>query len=306
MKNVKGKLKLMGLKVEKRSPELLLIAGVGGSIASAVWACKQTTKLGGILEESKEQIEQIKYYSEHQEELPEGKEYTEEDAKKDLAIVYGKTAGSIIKLYAGPVILGTLSLASIITSNNKLRKRYIASASAYAAEHKLFKEYRGRVVERFGEKMDHELRYNIKVEENEKVVVDEEGNETVVKETVEVMNSESISPYARFYDDGCVGWEKDPEANLLFLRCQEQWASEKLRADGYLFLNDVYESLGIPRCKIGQIVGWVYDEKNPVGDNYVSFGIYDGNSMSKRDFVNGYERTILLDFNVDGNILDLI
>lgn len=91
-----------------------------------------------------------------------------------------------------------------------------------------------------------------------------------------------------------------------FLRSCQQYANDKLKADGYLFLNDVYDMLGIPRSKAGQIVGWVYDPKNPIGDNYVDFGIYDINREKNRDFVNGYERTILLDFNVDGNILDLI
>ena len=73
-----------------------------------------------------------------------------------------------------------------------------------------------------------------------------------------------------------------------------------------MFLNDVYDALGIPRSKAGQVVGWIYDEKNPNGDNFVDFGIYDLYKEGSRDFVNGYERTIWLDFNVDGPILDLI
>ena len=64
--------------------------------------------------------------------------------------------------------------------------------------------------------------------------------------------------------------------------------------------------LGIPRTRAGQIVGWIYDKKNPIGDNYVDFGIYDTNKEANRNFVNGYERTILLDFNVEGNILELM
>ena len=79
-----------------------------------------------------------------------------------------------------------------------------------------------------------------------------------------------------------------------------------LRRKGHLYLNEVYDMLGIPRTKAGQIVGWIYDEEHPVGDNYVDFGIYDSNKPRVRDFVNGYERTVLLDFNVDGNILDMM
>ena len=150
------------------------------------------------------------------------------------------------------------------------------------------------------------LRYNIKAQEFEKTEVDKKGNEKVVKETVNVADPNLYSDYARFFDDGCNGWSKDPEQNLTFLKCQQAYANEKLKAKGYLFLNDVYKMLGIPATKAGQIVGWIYDEKNPIGDNFVDFGLYDMNKPVVRDFVNGYERTILLDFNVDGNILEMM
>ena len=64
--------------------------------------------------------------------------------------------------------------------------------------------------------------------------------------------------------------------------------------------------LGARRTKAGAQVGWVYDENNVVGDNYVDFGIFDTRRSKARDFVNGYEKVIVLDFNVDGYILDLI
>lgn len=295
-----------GFQLKKHSPEILVILGVGGAIGSTVLACKATTKLSGILEESKDQIDQIHDCMEN-EEFREKHDYTEEDGKKDLAISYAQTGVKIAKLYAPSVILGTLSITAILTSNNILRKRNIALAAAYTAVDKSFKEYRGRVVERFGEALDKELRYNIKAKEVEETIVDEEtGEEKVVKKTVEVTGLDGISDYAKFYDDGCLGWSKDPDLNLMFLRRQQDAANDTLKAQGYLFLNDVYAMLGIPKTRAGQVVGWIYDEKEPIGDNYVDFGIYDTNKPSNRDFVNGYERTILLDFNVDGNILDLI
>lgn len=114
---------------------------------------------------------------------------------------------------------------------------------------------------------------------------------------------EDASYYARFFDEGCTGWTKDSEFNLIFLKQQQNYANELLRKKGHLFLNEVYDMLGIPRTKAGQMVGWIYNEKNPIGDNFVDFGI---NNARNKDFVNGYERIILLDFNVDGEILDLI
>ena len=292
-------------KVKKHSPEILVVAGVIGTVTSAVMACRATTKLSKILEEAKETEKKIS------EGVESGyiadQEYTEEDGKKDLRITKVQTGLKVVKLYAPAVILGGLSITAMLTSNNILRKRNVSLAAAYAAVDKSFKEYRGRVKERFGEELDKELRYNIKAKEIEEVVKDEKtGKEKVQKKIVNVSDFDDCSEYAKFYDCGCTGWTKDPELNLLFLRKQQDYLNNRLKANGYLFLNDVYEALGIQKTKIGQIAGWVYDEKNPVGDNYIDFGIYDTHREANRRFVNGLERTILLDFNCDGDILDMM
>lgn len=303
----------VGFKLKKHSPEILVGVGIIGTITSSVMACKATIKAGSIIEEHKELMESRHKASElaanHELTDKDGEviSYTDEDFKKDTAIIYTKTAVKFVKLYAPSVVLGTLSIASILSGHNIIRKRNVALAAAYATVDKGFKEYRGRVIERFGKELDKELKYNIKAKEFEEIIVDEKtGKEKAVKNTVNVCNPNEYSDYARFFDDGCNGWTKDPELNLLFLRKQQDSANDLLKLRGYLFLNEVYEMLGIPRSKAGQIVGWVYDEENPIGDNYVDFGMYDSNREAVRNFVNGYERTILLDFNVDGNILDLM
>ena len=298
--------KKAGLKARKHSPEILVISGVVGVVTSAVLACKATTKLDSIMSESKEQVEKIHSYVE---ENGYTEEYTEQDSKKDLAIVYTQSAFKVGKLYAPSVILGAASIAAILGGHNILRKRNIALATAYTALNTSFKDYRNRVIERFGKELDKELRFNIKSKEFDEKSVDEKGKEKIQKKTVQVTDASEIegySPYAKFYDDGCIGWEKDPELNLMFLRRQQDAATERLKSQGYLFLNDVYDMVGIPRTKAGQVVGWIYDEKHPVGDNFVDFGIYDVKKEVNRNFVNGYERTIILDFNVDGPILDMI
>lgn len=302
----------VGFQLKKHSPEILVVAGVVGTVTSTVMACKATIKVNDILDDSKAELEQMHVAGEKLQNgeellLEDGSKYTEEDNKKDLVIAYTQSALKVAKVYAPSVILGALSITAILSSNNILRKRNVALAAAYTAVDKSFKEYRGRVVERFGKELDHELRYNVKAKEIEETVVDEKtGKEKKVKKTIDVSELNQYSDYAKFFDEGCAGWSKDPEKNLFFVRRQQDYANEVLKAKGYLFLNDVYEMLGIPRTKAGQVVGWIYDEKNPIGDNFIDFGIYDTNKEANRNFVNGYERTILLDFNVDGNILDLI
>lgn len=306
VKTVSGKVGRAGLRLKKYSPEILVVVGVVGVVSSAVMACKATTKAGDILEEAREKLDNI-----HEaEELGKVRDvdYTLEDAKKDTTIVYIQTGLKFAKLYGPSVILGALSITSILASNNILRKRNVALGAAYAAIDKSFKEYRGRVVERFGDAVDRELKYNIKAQKIDDIEVDPEtGKEKKVKKTINVVGSDlECSPYAKFFDEGSEYYEKDPERNLFFLRAEQNYANDRLRARGYLTLNEVYERLGIPTTKAGQIVGWVYDLDKPNGDNYVDFGIYDIYREKNRDFVNGYERSILLDFNVDGDILDLI
>lgn len=302
--NMSRSMHKVGFKFNKHSPEILIVAGVVGTVASAVMACKATLKVNDILEETKVEIDKVKTVV-ADESISEEK-YSEQDAKKDLAVIYAHAGLKFAKLYGPSIILGALSVTSILASNNILRKRNLALAAAYKAVDTGFKEYRSRVVERFGEELDRELRYNVKAKEIEETVTDKNGKEKTVKKTINVADPNVYSDYARCYDDGCKGWEKDSEYNLMFLRHTQEFMNQKLRAQGYLFLNDVYDALGIPRTRAGQVVGWIYDEKNPHGDNYVDFGIYDLYKEGSRDFVNGYERTIWLDFNVDGNILDLI
>lgn len=295
----------VGFQIKKHSPEILLVTGITGVVTSAVMACKATTKVDAIVEETKKSIDMI------HEGMEAGNicdvKYTEEDGKKDLAIVYIQTGVKFAKLYGPSVLLGLTSIGCILASNNIIHKRNVALSAAYTAIDRSFKGYRSRVIERFGESMDRELRYNIKTQEVKETVVDEEtGKKKTVKSTVSVVDPNTYSDYARFFDEYCAGWTKDAEYNLMFLRQQQNYANELLKSRGHLFLNEVYDMLGIDRTKAGNIVGWVYDEEHPVGDNFVDFGIYVLDNEKARDFVNGRERSILLDFNVDGDILSLM
>lgn len=290
-------------KVEKHSPEILMGVGVAGVITTTVMACRATMKLDDILVEAAETREKIKEVAENP--VYEDK-YTEEDAKKDLVINYTQTAVKVVKLYAPAVAVGVISVGCLLGSHDILRKRNAALSAAYLTVDKSFKEYKQRVIDRVGEEVEKEIRYGIKAEEIIETVTDEEGNETTVSETVKTMNPTLYSDYARFFDEASPCWQNDPEYNLMFLRAQQQYANDLLRAKGRLFLNDVYDMLGIEKTKAGQIVGWVYDRENPNGDNFVDFGIYDMSKERVRAFVNGYETNILLDFNVDGNIWDLM
>lgn len=295
----------VGLSLKKHSPEIMVAAGIVGAVTSTVLACKATLKVNNVLDEVKENIEKIHTATEEGVTVA-GEEYSVEDSKKDLTIVYVQTGVKLAKLYAPAVITGGLAIASIVKGHNILKTRYVATAAAYAAVEKSFKEYRGRVVERFGKELDRELKYNIKAVEVEETVVDEKtGKEKTVKSTVNVIDPSTIDDTSRIFYEGNPGWSKDPEFNLMYLKKQQQYATDKLRRNGVLFLNEVYEMLGYNKTKAGAVIGWIYDEKNPIGDNFVDFGLYnDVSNKTKAAFLNGDERCVLLEFNHDGNILD--
>ena len=295
----------MKLSAKRSSPEILIIVGCVGVVASTILACKATLKVDETVSNAKEKIDRIKESAEHGA-TPYGLPYDAENYKKDLAIVYTQTAVEFTKLYGPAVVMGVASLGCIIGSHNILRKRNAALLAAYTAMDKAYTEYRNRVIEKFGEEVDRQLKYGMKKEVISETAVDENGEEKTVEKEVDVVDENSImtSPYAKFFDESSREWQKDANYNLMFLRRVQSMMNDRLRSVGYVFLNEVYDALDIPKIPEGQSVGWVYDPENPNLHNCIDFGIYDVHRKSAREFVNGLERVILLNPNVDGDIMD--
>lgn len=294
LKSVNGVTSKAVMKLKKHSPEILVVAGIAGTVVSAVLACKATTKVAEILDETKGTLDTIHEGMETG--AINGQEYTNEDGKKDTVVVYAQTGMKLAKLYGPAIILGTLSVTSILASNNILRKRNVALGAAYAAIDKSFKEYRGRVIERFGEQVDTELKYGIKAKKFEEIEVDPEtGKEKKVKKTVMVADPNLQSDYAVYFDSKSRNYETNPDYNRMFLKAQQSFANDKLQTRGHLFLNEVLDDLDLPRTPAGQIVGWTKDGP----DGYVNFRIVE----VERETEDGrHEPALLLDFNVEGNI----
>ena len=294
MKSVNGVASKTVMKLKKHSPEILVVAGIAGTVVSAVLACKATTKVAEILDETNGTLDTI--HEGMKTGAINGQEYTTEDGKKDTVVVYAQTGMKLAKLYGPAIILGTLSITSILASNNILRKRNVALGAAYAAIDKSFKEYRGRVIERFGEQVDTELKYGIKAKKFEEIEVDPEtGKEKKVKKTVMVADPNLQSDYAVYFDSKSRNYETNPDYNRMFLKAQQAFANDKLQTRGHLFLNEVLDDLDLPRTPAGQIVGWTKDGP----DGYVNFRIVE----VERETEDGrHEPALLLDFNVEGNV----
>ena len=287
-----------GLLIKKHSPELLVAAGIAGIVTSTVLACKATLKAEDVIDEAHSKLEKIK----EARDLEDEEKYSEQDYKKDLAIVYTQTGLQFAKLYGPALTLGALSIGCMLTAHGIMKKRNLAMAAAYKAVEQSFADYRKRVIEEFGEEKDRFLKHGITKELLTVEETDKNGKTASKTVEVEKYDSSNYSVYSRFFDEASPHWTKTPEYNLTFLKCQQNYANDLLKSRGHVFLNEVYDMLGIPRSQAGAVVGWVLGE----GDDYIDFGMFDGDNMATRDFVNGYERSILLDFNVDGVIYDLI
>lgn len=276
------------LMLQKNSPKMLFFGGVAGMIGSTVLACRATLKMDEVLETAQGDLDKAKRMDHP--------DYSESDRKKDVAIIYTRSVVKVSVLYGPSVVLGAASIAMLTKSHNMLSERNAALTAAYVALDKGFKEYRGRVIEKYGEDEDRLLRYD--TEEVE--VEDEKGKKK--KEIRVGPNGASI--YARFFDEYSTSWSKDPEVNRLFLKCQQNFANDLLHSRGHLFLNEVYGMLGMPHTSAGAIVGWINGGE---GDGYVDFGVFVADADDRvRNFVNGREGSVLVDFNVDGPIWDLI
>lgn len=275
----------------KASPTLLFAAGVVGVGASTVLACKSTLRLEDTLAQTQDHISKAKKLIAEQRE-----DYTQQDYQRDMAIIYMRAGVAVCKLYAPSIIVGSLAIASLTGSHHILNRRYAALSAAYATVVESLDEYRKRVIAEVGEEKERELRYPL--EPCEIDVEDEKGK--LVSKTVMKVGERSVSMYARFFDSSSSSWSPLPEYNVVFLRSQQNYLNDRLKAKGHVFLNEVYDALGIERTPAGAVVGWLWKGD---GDNYIDFGIFNREMQPQHyDFFTGRENAVLLDFNVDGEI----
>jgi hypothetical protein len=285
------------LIVRKNSPTLLFGVGVAGVITTVVLACRATLKMEEVLREAEKKQLQIEDAQALQTE-----EYTEKDAAQDAKLNRIQTAWAITKLYAPAVGAGVISVTALTGSHVVLTRRNTALGAAYVALDKGFREYRARVVNEYGKAKDDEFRFGL-VDKQIAVETDHGTDVKTIKAPDRGIAGKSI--YARFFDETSSNWQRTPGYNQMFLQAQQNYANDLLNARGWLFLNEVYRMLGLEESSAGQIVGWVKGEHG--GDGFVDFGIFDeGDNFMALQFVNGAEKSVLLDFNVDGPVYDLL
>lgn len=288
--------KMTGLKLKKVSPEILLVTGVVSIVGGTVLACKATLKADEILEEHEDRLGSIDCATQY------GDNYSDADCRQDLVITYVQTAGQFMKLYGPSVLLIGGGIGCIMASHGIMKKRNAALMTAYTALDNAFKDYRKRVAKAIGEEEEEKIYLNADSIEKE-IFTDEKTGETKEVKTIEGQQI-TLSKYAKCFDEKSCMWKRNASRNLETLLFIQNHMNDLLRINGHVFLNEVYDELDIPRTQEGALVGWILGSDK--GDDYIDFGIFNIKSEASRDFVNGYEYSIWLDFNVQGPIYNLI
>ena len=293
-----------GFLLKKYSPDICLGAGVILLVGGAVKACINTLELEEVIDKGKERIDNAKDLAEIKMN-DDGDEIIIQN-RKALAVAYAKTGFDIVKLYSLPAGAMVLGISSIVCGRNIMTNRQMAIVAAYETIDKAYRHYRERVIDMYGEDKDREIIYGTKKKKIEVESVNEDGEIIEEKKKVEILPEDinpSFSQYAVIFDDANPNWNKNPLLNKTWLVQMQQYFNNLLKARGHVFLNEVYEQLGFEHTSAGAVVGWIY---GGFGDDYIDFGIFNETYKPARDFVNGYNNAVILDFNVDGVIYNQI
>jgi Family of unknown function (DUF6353) len=275
------------LTMQKNSPRVMFVAGIVGVVGSAVLACRATTKLPDVLDEFKKDVDSVTT----REDLIPDHHYTRANRNVELIAVYVKGTFKIVRLYAPSLILGGVSIGALTGSHVTLTKRNTSLTAAYSALQMSYEAYRERVREELGEEKERDIHHGLVVE---KAKIDGKIQE------IRKLDPNKFSIYSKVFDEYNPNWQKNPELNRIFIQCQQNYANDLLHARGHVFLNEVYYQLGFDHTQAGAVVGWVL---NQGGDNFIDFNMFE---VTNAAFINGWERSIILDFNVDGVVFDKI
>lgn len=289
IKNIKS-VGRAGAVASKYSPQILTGVGIGAVVVSTVLIAKATLKLEDVMDVHAERKADV----DEKKQTMTAEEYSSTHHKRDMTKVYMHTAKDLTKLYGLPISLGVVGISCIVGGQGIQYKRTVGAVAAYKTLEESFDRYRARVVEEFGLDKDEEFNKTYVVREE----TDEEGNTSVTVEKLEERD------YVFFHDNNNHNWKNtSPDYNLMFVKAQETYANQLLSTRGHVLLNDVLDSLGMPRTHEGAVVGWVLTQDGP---NFIDFGIRDLQGTNSRVIGNIDEEapSIMLDFNVQGIIWD--
>ena len=296
------------VKLSEKSPTILVVCGTVAMVAGTVVAVKQTSYADAILEDHKERMSKIV----HARKISEDTKivYSKEQQRADTVREFLVTGGKFAKLYSPAIILEVMGMISIFTGHHILNKRHLAMAASYAGLSKSYSEYRERIVNEYGK--DADFRALTGAGKKQVSTMDENGVETA-EEYDNAIDPEHIDMYSVLFDEMYSGsWTPNPVTNMAQIKgVEEYWNSVFGTGRKFVYYHEVLRDLGIwdrlpdekQRLLVGK--GWVWG----AGDNHISLGIFDVNKPmtdAKKEFIMGYEPSVLIVPNLDGDVASLL
>lgn len=255
---VKGTAMKAAHGVSKNSPLILTSLGVVGLVATSYLTYKSASRVREITND----LESKRIIESRINELQE-KEEPEDEEAEELEVLSKNFEGinrfEVLKDLAGalalPVSTGLASVGLIALGYNILNGRLTKVATALAST----------VAERVYFERKYEDKYG-KEEADQFFVHEEEypNDDSTELEDDEPKKVQSTVPdlYGRWFKNSTEYASDDPSYNATYIDNVAERLQNKLFANGYLVLNEVLETLGFPREKVGGIVGWT------TGDNF--------------------------------------
>ena len=280
--------------LRKVGPEIGTVAGMAGIAASAIYLYKAVNESKDILAKVKEEVKKLE---------DEGAD------EKDIKAV--KIAGgvAVAKKVALPAGLAVASSATVLGIHHEMRKENRRLSEVITQTSLAYNALKNEIREQLGDEQADELIYSVRKPDKKEIKEIEENSPRKDEITDEERKSYRISdgeeitpsPYAVFFDETCNNYSDDPEYNKNTLILLQAQLNERLKRVGYVYLNEVYEKLGVEKTEAGHVMGWRYAPHDPnhEGDNQIDFNMWDIRSRANRRFINGYEPVVLLDFNID-------
>lgn len=287
-----------------KAPTILVATGITSGVTAAVMAVKRTPLVQAAkadcakwLKVADDCLEKgtITDYATGEEIA-----YTPDIHKVDCTGILGQKYLETLKAYAPSVVLGVFSITCILAGHHIMMMRNAALTAAVSSVAEAFRKYRNNVRAEYGDEVDYNMRHGLVCSKEKVKEIDPETGKlkSTTKTVVKQRDGDAPwrSDYARCFAEGCRNFTRDPSANQVTVKAWEEWCNQRLRTNGYLFLNEVYNLMGLDGTLAGSEMGWIYvnEGDNEYGDNYVDFGF-----RSDSRFMNCEEAAVWLDFNVD-------
>lgn len=297
-----------GLFLKAHAPEIMVGGGVTGFVLTVISACKSTCKANEIMD-VKEECERENREALANGEIPdavwaENDKMIRRNAKKEL-----------IKAYTPTVTMGIVSIVLVLGGYKLINGRLVKTAAAYKILEDGFGRYRENVRDIYGEEADREMLHRVRPERLAAAQEEREKNREIESDKKRgIKNKEKKGTayqeiYSAVFDQYSDRWRRSwmPEQVWDYLRQKEREANDMLRIRKHIFLNEVYDLLGLERTEEGALVGWILTKNNP--ESKVDFGLKLIPESRRREFLTAQcneDIWLRLHFNPDGLIYNMI